>query len=82
MRLQKLDLGPAGYAELNAWADETLTDFTGRITPADMHAALHEFYLWVCEELGPVETDRMFGAVIRDVSLLPGAAQFPPRNLL
>ncbi len=82
MRLQKVDLGPGGYAELNAWADDKSDVFTNRITSADMHTGLHAFYIWVCEELGPVETDRLFGAVIRDVSQLPGAAQFPPRNLL
>jgi len=82
LRLQKVDLGPHGYAEMNAWADEKLTVFTTKITMADMHTALHEFYVWLCEELGPIETDRLFGAVIRDVSALPGAVQFPPRNLM
>ncbi|MCE9563670.1 MAG: hypothetical protein K8U57_16640 [Planctomycetes bacterium] len=82
MRLQKVDLDPGSYAELNAWADEKSNTFTSRITPADMHTALHAAYVWVCEELGPVETDRLFGAVIRDVSQFPGAVQFPPRNLM
>ncbi|MBA4191897.1 MAG: hypothetical protein C0467_28290 [Planctomycetaceae bacterium] len=82
LQLQKVDLSPAGYAELNSWADEKLCTFTNRITSADMHAGVHALYVWSCEELGPIETDRLFSAVIRDVSQYPGAAQFPPRNLL
>ncbi|WP_439630695.1 hypothetical protein [Gemmata sp.] len=82
LRLQKADLGPNGYAELNAWADGQAAAFTDRLSIKDMHAGLHELYLWACEELGPVETDRVFGAVLREVSQLPGAAQFPPRSLM
>lgn len=82
LRLQKVDLGPNGYAELNAWADGKSAPFTDRLSTKDMHAGLHELYLWVCEELGPVETDRLFGTVLREVSALPGAAQFPPRSLM
>ncbi|VTT97773.1 Uncharacterized protein OS=Candidatus Entotheonella sp. TSY1 GN=ETSY1_39595 PE=4 SV=1 [Gemmataceae bacterium] len=82
LRVQKADLGPQGYAELNAWADGQVAAFTDRLSTKDMHAGLHELYLWVCEELGPVECDRVFGAVLREVSALPGAAQFPPRSLM
>jgi len=81
MRLQRVDLAPGSYSEMNAWADGVSDGFTDQFTPDDMHKSLHEFYQWVCEELGPVETDRLFGTVIRDVSQYPGAAQFPPRNL-
>lgn len=68
--------------QLTAWASGESDVFTDRTTPQEMHAILHALYMWTCEELGPVETDRLFGAVLREVSQHPGAAQFPPRSLM
>ncbi|MFO0823881.1 MAG: hypothetical protein U0792_12360 [Gemmataceae bacterium] len=82
LRLQRVDLGPQSYQELNAWVDGQASSFTNKVALADMRTALHEFYVWLCEELGPIECDRLFGGVIRELSTLPGAVQFPPRSLL
>ena len=54
----------------------------GDIPVEDMRAVVHSIYVWCCEALGPVETDRLFAETVEEASSLPVARRFAPSALL
>jgi len=51
------------------------------VSVKEMTAFLDLIYVWTCEALGPVLTDRLFATAIRHCESLPEARRFPPRRL-
>ena len=54
----------------------------GNIPVEDMRTVVHSIYVWCCEALGPVETDRVFAETVEETSALPVARHFAPSTLL
>lgn len=54
----------------------------GDISTDDMRTVVHTIYVWCCEALGPVETDRVFADTVEATSGLPEARRFAPSELL
>lgn len=54
----------------------------GNIPVEDMRTVVHSIYIWCCEALGPVETDRVFAETVEETSSLPVARRFAPSSLL
>ena len=77
-----LGLSPAAGQELNAWLKSGAPSFTPRTTRREMHLVVHAFYLWACEALGPVGTDRLLTAAVREAEAHPAATRHPPQSLL
>ena len=79
------------YSPLSAWAqnslrrwaeDPTRRPLTDGFSPQEMSWAVHELYVWSCNELGPALADRALGQALRQAEALPEAFRFSPRNLL
>jgi hypothetical protein len=45
----------------------------------EMQAFLHSIYIWCCEEFGPVNCDRLFGRVLKEIENHPDAVNHPPQ---
>lgn len=81
--LRSLDISSTAEQIISAWAG----DLRGQVnsygmSKNDIAEVLHSIYVWCCETLGPVDTDRVFGQIMREADQLPEAVQFPPRSLL
>ncbi len=69
--------------QLSSWMDspqkylwkESLDD-------ASLSIIVHLFYIALCNQLGPTETDRLVHRMIADTDDLPEAREFSPRQLL
>jgi hypothetical protein len=51
-------------------------------TPAELSALAHEFYVTLCESLGPVDADQILMHAVRHAEQLREAREFPPGRLL
>ncbi len=81
-RLPRLKLTPGGQAEVAAWAANRTAAFTARTAKPDMHAVIHALYVWTCQEVGPIDADKLFARAVREADRVPSAAQCPPQGLL
>lgn len=76
-------LGREQLQEIHRWVEsEGRYKITGGLSPAQLSEFVHEIYIWCCEEVGPVDTDKMFGAATRAAEELPESGRFSPRQLL
>ena len=79
------DEGLGGLSnEVSAWAADglNLIKFDPSVSVQDCQDLAHEFYVLVCDFIGPVETDVIVNKAITELSNLDEAREFSPQKLL
>jgi len=70
--------------EVSAWAADGLNIiiFVSGTTVQQCQELAHEFYVLICDFIGPVESDIIVNKVISELSSLDASREFNPQNLL
>jgi len=71
-------------AEVSAWAADNLNliELGSSITIEQCQELAHEFYVLVCDFIGPVDTDVIVNRAITELSTSSQAREFNPQSLL
>jgi len=84
--LEQLDQGglsqPVRKQVRDAWAQPRQAAWVIEGTPAELSQVVHQFYVAMCEALGPVDADQVLTRAVRAADQMPQARQFSPRKLI
>ena len=84
--LEQIDQGrlsqPVRKQAREAWAQPMQATWVIDGTPAELSQLVHQFYVALCEALGPVDADQVLTRAVRAAEQIPAARQFSPRKLI
>jgi hypothetical protein len=84
--LEQLDQGrlsqPVRKQVRDAWAQPMQVSWVIDGTPAELSQLVHQFYVALCEALGPIDADQVLTRAVRSAEQIPAARQFSPRKLI
>jgi hypothetical protein len=84
--LEQIDQGrlsqPVRKQVREAWAQPTQATWVVDGTPAELSQLVHQFYVALCEALGPIDADQVLTRAVRAAEQIPAARQFSPRKLV
>lgn len=84
--LEQLDQGrlsqPVRKQVRDAWGQPLQVGWVIEATPAELSQLVHQFYVALCEALGPIEADQVLTRAVRVAEQIPAARQFSPRKLI
>jgi hypothetical protein len=85
--LEQLDQGkglsqPVRKQVRDAWGHPIQFHWVIEGTPAELSQVVHQFYVALCEALGPVDADQVLTRSVRAAEQIPQARQFSPRKLI
>ncbi|WP_310460052.1 hypothetical protein [Sphaerotilus sp.] len=84
--LQQIDQGglsqPVRKQAREAWGQPMQATWVIDGTPAELSQLVHQFYVALCEALGPVDADQVLTRAVRAAEQIPAARQFSPRKLI
>lgn len=84
--LEQIDQGrlsqPVRKQVRDAWGQPMQATWVIDGTPAELSQLVHQFYVALCEALGPVEADQVLTRAVRAAEQIPAARQFSPRKLI
>jgi hypothetical protein len=85
--LEQLDQGrglsqPVRKQVRDAWGHPMQFHWVIEGTPAELSQVVHQFYVALCEALGPVDADQVLTRSVRAAEQIPQARQFSPRKLI
>lgn len=84
--LEQLDQGrlsqPVRKQVRDAWNQATQATWVVDGTPAELSQLVHQFYVALCEALGPIDADQVLTRAVRAAEQIPAARQFSPRKLI
>jgi hypothetical protein len=80
--IARMRVTEAESRDLREWVQDPLSRrLMTPIGESAMQACVHESYVWACDELGPVKSDRIFAGSVREVEQMSEALVFSPRRL-
>jgi len=65
-----------------AWAQPRQAAWVIEGSPQELSLVVHQFYVAMCEALGPVDADQVLTRAVRAADQMPQARQFSPRKLI
>lgn len=68
--------------ELRHYVNQRISHLQTEYPVQVRRGVIHAIYIWLCETLGPVMADRVFGQAIQNAEDLPQALKASPRDLL
>jgi hypothetical protein len=84
--LEQLDQGGLSQAVRKqvreAWAQPRQAAWVIEGSPQELSLVVHQFYVAMCEALGPVDADQVLTRAVRAADQMPQARQFSPRKLI
>lgn len=84
--LEQIDQGrlsqPVRKQARDAWAQPLQATWVVDGTPAELSQLVHQFYVALCEALGPIDADQVLTRAVRAAEQIPAARQFSPRKLI
>ncbi|MEX8493085.1 hypothetical protein [Sphaerotilus sp.] len=84
--LEQVDQGrlsqPVRKQVREAWAHPMQATWVIEGTPQELSQVVHQFYVAMCEALGPVDADQVLTRAVRAADQIPSARQFSPRKLI
>ncbi|WP_338414575.1 hypothetical protein [uncultured Sphaerotilus sp.] len=84
--LEQLDQGrlsqPVRKQVRDAWNQPMQSTWVIEGTPQELSQLVHQFYVAMCEALGPVDADQVLTRAVRAADQIPQARQFSPRQLI
>jgi hypothetical protein len=84
--LEQIDQGklsqPVRKQVRDAWGQPLQATWVVDGTPAELSQLVHQFYVALCEALGPVDADQVLTRAVRAAEQIPAARQFSPRKLI
>lgn len=84
--LEQIDQGrlsqPVRKQVRDAWAQPLQATWVIEGTPQELSQVVHQFYVAMCEALGPVDADQVLTRAVRAADQMPQARQFSPRKLI
>lgn len=84
--LEQIDQGglsqPVRKQVRDAWNQPLQAGWIIEATPAELSKLVHQFYVALCEALGPVDADQVLTRAVRAAEQIPAARQFSPRKLI
>ncbi|MBP8270236.1 MAG: hypothetical protein KAX42_00035 [Sphaerotilus sp.] len=84
--LEQIDQGrlsqPVRKQARDAWVQPMQATWAIEGTPAELSQLVHQFYVALCEALGPVDADQVLTRAVRAAEQIPAARQFSPRKLI
>lgn len=84
--LEQVDQGrlsqPVRKQVRDAWAQPLQATWVLEGTPQELSQVVHQFYVAMCEALGPVDADQVLTRAVRAADQIPQARQFSPRKLI
>ncbi|MEY2873773.1 MAG: hypothetical protein RLZZ373_1144 [Pseudomonadota bacterium] len=84
--LEQLDQGrlsqPVRKQVRDAWGQPMQATWVIDGTPAELSQLVHQFYVALCEALGPIDADQVLTRAVRTAEQIPAARQFSPRKLI
>jgi len=84
--LEQLDQGrlsqPVRKQVRDAWNQPMQSTWVIEGTPQELSQLVHQFYVAMCEALGPVDADQVLTRAVRAADQIPQARQFSPRKLI
>jgi hypothetical protein len=84
--LEQIDQGrlsqPVRKQARDAWGQPMQATWVIDGTPAELSQLVHQFYVALCEALGPVDADQVLTRAVRAAEQIPAARQFSPRKLI
>lgn len=84
--LEQIDQGrlsqPVRKQARDAWTQPLQATWVVDGTPAELSQLVHQFYVALCEALGPIDADQVLTRAVRAAEQIPAARQFSPRKLI
>lgn len=84
--LEQIDQGrlspPVRKLVRDAWGQPMQATWVIDGTPAELSQLVHQFYVALCEALGPVDADQVLTRAVRAAEQIPAARLFSPRKLI
>jgi hypothetical protein len=84
--LEQIDQGrlsqPVRKQVRDAWGQPMQATWVIDGTPAELSQLVHQFYVALCEALGPIDADQVLTRAVRAAEQIPAARQFSPRKLV
>jgi hypothetical protein len=84
--LEQIDQGrlsqPVRKQVRDAWGQPMQATWVIDGTPAELSQLVHQFYVALCEALGPIDADQVLTRAVRSAEQIPAARQFSPRKLI
>lgn len=84
--LEQIDQGglsqPVRKQVRDAWNQPLQAGWVIEATPAELSKLVHQFYVALCEALGPIDADQVLTRAVRAAEQIPAARQFSPRKLI
>lgn len=81
-KLPRKRLKPHFYSELSQWLEHRSSAFSSSLDESLLHDLVNAVYVMLCQRIGPVATDQLFGEITRKVEDSPHGSSYSPRNLM